>query len=415
MLASVLKTIRPDQLRLGMFVHQLSGSWISHPFWRSRFLLRDARDLAKIQELGLTSLVIDTDKGSDVDDEATDEARVTGPVDAPPAAPFEEPIVLPLPEAHPALALAGPIYQDAAALSRTAVRQVIDLYGAARLGRTLDQDACRSVVEDVVVSVARMPHALISIARLKSVSDYTYLHAVAVCALMAGLARQMGWAEADVRQAALAGLLLDVGKATLPDDLVQRAGRLNDDERTLLRTHAQRGHDLLASEGGYDPLVLQAVLSHHERLNGSGYPQALQGDAIPLIARMAALCDVYDAVTSRRPYRAPWDPAEAMRQLARSKGLYDTVVFQHLVKTVGIYPVGALVRLKSEQLAVVLEPHGGSLLTPKVRVFYSVAERHRVEPFVLDLARPGCTDRIADLESPEGWRFSDLDTLWLKG
>jgi hypothetical protein len=88
-------------------------------------------------------------------------------------------------------------------------------------------------------------------------------------------------------------------------------------------------------------------------------------------------------------------------------------VFPHLVKTVGIYPVGALVRLKSEQLAVVLEQHGGSLLTPKVRVFYSVAERHRVEPFVLDLSKPSCADRIADLESPEGWRFADLEAQWL--
>lgn len=413
MLRPVLKTIRTDQLRLGMFVHQFSGSWISHPFWRSRFLLRDARDLAKIQEMGLTSLVIDTDKGLDVAEQPPEPDDVAAVTEAAPAPPIEEPIVLPLPDAHPALALAGPSYQDAAALSRTAVRQVIDLYGAARLGRTLDQDACRSLVEDVVVSVARKPHALVSIARLKSVSDYTYLHAVAVCALMAGLARQMGWEEADVRQAALAGLLLDVGKATLPDDLVQRAGRLNAEERTLLRTHAQRGHDLLAAEGGYDPRVLQAVLLHHERLNGSGYPQGLQSDAIPLIARMAALCDVYDAVTSRRPYRAPWDPAEAMRQLARSKGLYDAVVFQHLVKTVGIYPVGALVRLKSEQLAVVLEQHGGSLLTPKVRVFYSVVERHRVEPFVLDLSKPNCADRIADLESPEGWRFADLEAQWL--
>lgn len=413
MLRPVLKTIRTDQLRLGMFVHQFSGSWISHPFWRSRFLLRDARDLAKIQEMGLTSLVIDTDKGLDVAELPPEPSVAVPSATAPQAAPIEEPIVLPLPDAHPALALAGPAYQDAAALSRTAVRQVIDLYGAARLGRTLDQDACRNVVEDVVVSVARKPHALISIARLKSVSDYTYLHAVAVCALMAGLARQMGWEEADVRQAALAGLLLDVGKATLSDDLVQRAGRLNAEERTLLRTHAQRGHDLLAAEGGYDPRVLQAVLLHHERLNGSGYPQGLRADAIPLMARMAALCDVYDAVTSRRPYRAPWDPAEAMRQLARSKGLYDAVVFQHLVKAVGIYPVGALVRLKSEQLAVVLEQHSGSLLTPKVRVFYSVAERHRIEPFVLDLSKPSCTDRIADLESPEGWRFADLEAQWL--
>jgi hypothetical protein len=181
---------------------------------------------------------------------------------------------------------------------------------------------------------------------------------------MAGLARQMGWEEADVRQAALAGLLLDVGKATLPDDLVQRAGRLNPEERTLLRTHAQRGHDLLVAEGAMTPGAA----------GGAAAPRAPQRQRLsPGPAGRGHSADRPHGGAVRRvrrrdlaaPYRAPWDPAEAMRQLARSKGLYDAVVFQHLVKTVGIYPVGALVRLKSEQLAVVLEQHGGSLLTPR--------------------------------------------------
>lgn len=427
MLAGVLKTIPSDQLRLGMFIHQFSGAWLSHPFWRRQFLLRDARDLEKLRALDLSGVVIDTDRGLDVMTSepplaeamqgGTDGARggLSAPSPAPAPPPMDEPIVLPLPDAHPALALAGPAFQEAAALSRQAVRQAMDLYGAARLGHALDAGQCLGLVEEVVQSVTRRPHALISIARLKSVSDYTYLHAVAVCALMAGLARQMGWAESDIRQAALAGLLLDVGKATLPDDLVQRAGTLSDDERTIMRTHVQRGHDLLRAEGGYDARVLQACLHHHERLNGSGYPGALQGDAIPEVARMAAICDVYDAVTSDRPYREAWDPGEAMRRMARSKGLYAPTLMQHFVKAVGIYPVGALVRLRSELLGVVVAQGKGSLLTPKVRVFFSLSQHRRIDPYVLDLAKPGCADRIADLESPEGWRFADLEAQWLTG
>ncbi|WP_026096673.1 HD-GYP domain-containing protein [Ideonella sp. B508-1] len=420
----MLKTIRTDQLRLGMFIHQFSGAWLSHPFWRRQFLLRDARDLEKLRSLDLSGIVIDTDRGLDV--MPAEPPAAEGPLasedvagEAPPASPapalppMDEPIVLPLPDAHPALALAGPTFQEAAALSRQAVRQAMDLYGAARLGHALDAGQCLGLVEEVVQSVTRRPHALISIARLKSVSDYTYLHAVAVCALMAGLARQLGWAEPDIRQAALAGLLLDVGKATLPDDLVQRAGTLSEDERAVMRTHVQRGYELLRAEGGYDARVLQACLHHHERLNGSGYPGALQGEDIPLIARMAAICDVYDAVTSQRPYREAWDPGEAMRRMARSKGLYDPTLMQHFVKAVGIYPVGALVRLRSELLGVVTAQGQGSLLTPKVRVFFSLALHRRIDPYVLDLAKPGCADRIADLESPEGWRFADLEAQWL--
>ncbi|HEX2009877.1 MAG TPA: HD-GYP domain-containing protein, partial [Roseateles sp.] len=348
----MLKTIPTHQLRLGMFLHQLSGSWMSHPFWRSRFMLKDARDIERIREAGIAEVVIDTDQGLDVAPEPAETAPPPPGAAAPAAA--EDPAAAPLPPAHPAIASAGPRYSAALDVSRRSLGAVVELFTQARLGQALDAQTCLPVVEDVMSSVSDKPSALISIARLKTVDDYTYMHAVATCALMVGLARQMGLPDDKVREAGLAGLLLDTGKAAMPPELLNKPGRLNDEEMALLQTHARRGYEMLLKEGGFSAAVLDAVLHHHERMDGSGYPDALPGAKIAPLARMAAICDVYDAVTSRRPYRAPWDPGEAMRHMAQAKGQFDAQIFQHFVKAVGIYPVGSLVRLQSDRLAVIV-------------------------------------------------------------
>lgn len=410
MLAPVLKTVPVDQLRLGMFLHQLGGSWMSHPFWRSRFLLRDANDIVRIREAGILDVVIDISQGLDVAEPV--EPALVEPLPASPPDSSEPS----LPEAHPALASVGPEYQDALQTRGRALGAVLGLFEQARLGQALDAQRCAPVVEEVMQAVSAKPSALISIARLKTVDDYTYLHAVAVCALMVSLARQMGLAEAEVREAGLAGLLLDTGKALMPPELLSKTGRLTEPELQTLQGHAAQGQQLLSQEGGFSAEVLDAVLHHHERLDGSGYPDRLIGPKIGRLARMAAICDVYDAVTSRRPYRAPWDPGEAMRFMAQAKGQFDPQLFQHFVKAVGIYPVGSLVRLQSDRLAVVVAQDPGSLLKPKVKVFYTAEEQHRLSPaFELNLADPAAADRIVGVEPPASWRFNDLESLWLDG
>jgi HD-GYP domain-containing protein (c-di-GMP phosphodiesterase class II) len=413
MLPPVLKTIPTHQLRLGMFLHQLTGSWMSHPFWRSRFMLRDARDITKLLEAGIQEVVIDTDQGLDVAPEPV--AEVPPPTTVTAVAAPSEDLKPDLPPAHPAVASAGPQYTEALDVSRRSMGTVIELFQQARMGQALDSQTCLPVVEDVMSSVSAKPSALISIARLKTVDDYTYMHAVAVCALMVGLARQMGLPDALVREAGLAGLLLDTGKAAMPPELLGKSARVSDEEMALLKTHARKGHEMLVKEGGFSAAVLDACLHHHERMDGSGYPDGLAGDKIAPLARMAAICDVYDAVTSRRPYRAPWDPGEAMRHMAQAKGQFDPQIFQHFVKAVGIYPVGSLVRLQSDRLAVIVAQGTESLLKPRVKVFYTAEEQHRLSPaFELDLADPNAADKIVGVEPPASWRFQDLEQLWLE-
>ncbi|WP_341538590.1 HD-GYP domain-containing protein, partial [Pseudomonas viridiflava] len=144
----------------------------------------------------------------------------------------------------------------------------------------------------------------------------------------------------------------------------------------------------------------------------SGYPDGLQGSDISIFARMSAVCDVYDAITSDRPYKKGWGVAHSIREMASWKGHFDDVVFQTFVKTVGIYPVGALVRLESGRLGVVMEQSDASLLTPRVKIFMSARTRKTFAPQVIDLASNEDRDAIIKIELPADWGLDSVDHLW---
>jgi HD-GYP domain-containing protein (c-di-GMP phosphodiesterase class II) len=235
---------------------------------------------------------------------------------------------------------------------------------------------------------------------------------VAVCALMVALARQLGMDEDASRAAGLAGLLHDVGKALMPLEVLNKPGKLTDAEYAVMRTHAERGHELLLQGEDVAPEALDVALHHHERFDGSGYPHGLTGDSTGLFARMGAVCDVYDAITSNRPYKTGWDPAESIARMASWKGHFDPALFGAFVQSLGIYPTGSLVRLESGLLAVVVEQVPGAMVSPRVRVFYNTRNEMPVAPRLLDLSRPGMADRIAGRESNAETRFAHLDSLW---
>jgi HD-GYP domain-containing protein (c-di-GMP phosphodiesterase class II) len=258
--------------------------------------------------------------------------------------------------------------------------------------------------------VYRNPGALISLARLKTADDYSYMHSVAVCALMVALGRNLGLDNAQCRQAGMAGLVHDMGKALIPVEILNKPGKLSDEEFAVMRSHPERGHALLVEGRGVDAVALDVCLHHHERIDGKGYPHRLAGDAVTRHARMGAVCDVYDAITSNRPYKAGWDPGESISRMAGWTGHFDELIFAAFVRSLGIYPTGALVRLASGRLAVVVEQNVGALTTPIVKVFFSTRSMLPVPPQLLDLTRG--SDRIVGREARGKWNFPQLEGLW---
>ncbi len=404
----MLKRIPVSQVCLGMYVQELCGPWLDHPFWKTRFVIRDDADLAKLRGSKVTEIWIDTAKGLDAP-----------PGEAVPIAIPAEAVELPLAgvESPDAGARSAPVaLQAELARAVTLVNQARDtvtsLFNEARLGRAVDVERCLPLVDEIASSAWRNPGAIVSLARLKTHDQYTYMHSVAVCALMVALGRQLGMDEDETREAGMAGLLHDMGKAAMPLDVLNKPGSLSDAEYMVMKSHPEAGHAMLVEGGAVGELTLDVVLHHHERPDGKGYPHGLSGAALTRAARMGAVCDVYDAITSNRPYKNAWDPADSLAKMAQWKGQFDPLVFQAFVKSLGIYPIGSLVSLRSGRLAVIVDQGPGSLTMPLVKVFYSINTRSPLRVEIVDLSAPGCDDAIAARESREKWNLPQLDALW---
>lgn len=405
--SALLRKILVSQLRFGMYVHGLDGSWFDHSFWRSKFLLTDPADLQALRSSGVKALWIDTGKGVDVETATPPAAEAPQLVsDAMPITP------------RPAAASAQQCsvqeeMQRAAQVLKRSKEQVTSLFTEARLGKAVDPQQCLPLVEQISASLARNGSALLSLARLKTKDEYTYMHSVAVCALMVALARQLGLPEDQVQEAGMAGLLHDIGKMAMPLDVLNKPGKLSEDEYAIMRSHPERGHAmLLAALTSVSDAVLDVCLHHHEKVDGTGYPHRLAGEKISLLARMGAICDVYDAITSNRPYKAAWDASGSLARMAQWQGHFDTRLLHAFVRAVGIYPLGSLVRLQSGRLGVVIEHHPQQLTAPRLRLFYSTRTRAAIPLEELELSNPQCSDRIVGREDPADWGFSDLDELW---
>ncbi|WP_263264731.1 HD-GYP domain-containing protein [Pseudomonas sp. RIT-PI-S] len=380
----MIRKISLADLTVGMFIHEGAGDGITQSLWKVGFKVQHPVDLERIRAAGVAEVFIDTCKGLDV-------AQSEPIAEMPPGGLQEE-------------------VDRALAVCARAKRAVVSMFNDARLGHAVNCEASMAVVEDIAASVMRHPHALISLARLKTADEYTYMHSVAVCGLMVALARQMGQPDALVREAGTAGLLHDIGKMAIPNDVLNKPGRLTDDEFALVRTHPLSGLEILQRSGFLSVAAIDVCMHHHEKVDGTGYPYGLAGDEISPMARMAAICDVYDAVTSPRPYKKPWGPAHSLKEMASWKGHFDRHLFQGFVRTVGIYPVGALVRLDSDRLAIVVDQNEGALLTPKVRLLLDCKRRQLLSPACIDLATG--EDRIVRIEMAEAWGLPDLDQAW---
>jgi putative nucleotidyltransferase with HDIG domain len=403
----MLKKIPVEDLRLGMHLHELCGGWLDHPFWKTKFVLADAAELRKVQSCGVKEAWIDVSKGRDVDPQRPAAAAATDPA---PAAT----VAAPAAAASPPRQSIGDELQRATVIFNASRTAVSSLFSEARMGKALDAEKCLPLVDEIASSVWRNPGAIVSLARLKTHDDYTYMHSMAVCALMVSLARELGMDEAEAREAGMAGLLHDMGKAMMPLAVLNKPAKLTEAEYDVMKTHPQRGFDLLQEGRGVGPLVLDVCLHHHERPDGKGYPHGLAGDALSRVARMGAVCDVYDAITSNRPYKDGWDPADSIAKMASwvQNQQFDPGIFQAFVKSLGIYPIGSLVRMRSGRLAVVVEQNERSLVTPRVKVFFSTRSNMPIPPELVDLSSSLCQDAIAGRESNRQWNFPHLDELW---
>lgn len=306
----MLKRIQGHELRVGMFVESIEGASLNVPFAGRRFVLESLEIAEALQHSNLSGIFINTAKGLDVaptTGKGLDLARnsVSGNSD----------FVLRRSKDRKALAIVSRSVTKTTNLLK-------DIFGnAEKDGVSLE--AISPIVTQISKVMDLNPSLLIQFTRLKSKDETTYFHSIAVSAFMIRFARVLRMDEETIHHLGISGLLHDIGKMAIPMELLTKAGALTDAEMEQMRTHPRRGHEILSKQAGMPDIVLDVCLHHHERLDGKGYPNGLFEGQISLHARMAAICDVYDAVTSARPYKRPWTSEEAATWMVERIGYFD--------------------------------------------------------------------------------------------
>jgi len=401
----MLKRIDIADVRLGMFIHKLEGSWLKHPFWRSKFLLTDADQLADLRASEVDGVLIDVEKGADVGAPAAyglpgrRRPLVSTPAPGPGAserlqaerlramhdrpAPRFNATGFDSASTHP-VSLAREVGHARAVIARSS-RVLASVFEQARLGRAISLGQVEPIIEDLFASVQRNPHAFNGLMRVRRENMSLYAHALAVSALMIALGRQLGLKPETIKEAGLAGLLMDVGMGHLPIDVSTILEDLSEGERKIVQTHTRLGHDFLKLGGDVSDAVAQVCIEHHERFDGSGYPHGLAGEAIGLFSRMAAICDVYDSLTSDRPHRPRMDPNAAFALMREMEGQFDPDLLGHFIECIGVYPIGSVVRLTTGKLAIVVDQNGADYTRPRVWAFYDIGAQSIIKPEDLDL------------------------------
>lgn len=425
----MIKKIPVTQLRVGMYIHDLNCSWIRHSFLFHRFSVKDEGTLRKILDSGIAEIFIDTNKGLDVEPppppppppSVPEAATSTPPSESPgeekeppqseePTQP-EAPAILRAFKTQPMAPLTSEMGR-AREIHNQAVTVVRGILHDVRLGKQVEMERVEPVVEAITESIFRNADALISLSRIKQKDDYTFLHCVSVCALLVAFARNLQLEQPEIQQLGIGGLIHDIGKMLVPDEILNKPGRLTPEEFEIMKSHVARGHEVLIQSPNFPDPSVMVMAQHHERFDGTGYPARLSQSQISQYGQMAAIVDVYDAITSNRVYHTAMLPNDALKKLMEwSQTQFNPELVELFIKTIGIYPVGSLIRLESGYLAVVVEQRLDDLLHPKVRVVYDTRKGGRIPPRLLDLSwgsniRGG--DTIVGHESPEEWDINPI-------
>lgn len=410
----MLKRIRLSDVELGMFIHKLEGSWFKHPFWKSRFLLEDAAMLADLQDSGIDGVVIDISKGLDV---RPLPVRASDPAPPPPVRstvrtmPQRARAAAPDPQADLRSTAPQTMAREfgrAGVVAGKGRRVVSRIFLESRLGKAIRTDQVEPVIEDIFSSIQRNPHAFNGLMRCKRDNEYVYRHALAVSALMISLARHIRLPSRTIREAGMAGLLMDVGIGHLPVDLTAYGGDFRNLPHDILKRHVELGHAFLEAGGDMPQGVLDVALQHHETIDGSGYPLGLKGEQIALLSRMAAICDTYDSMVSDTAEGVGVNPATAIGQMNFMKGWFDPEIMQQFIETMGVYPIGSVVRLRSGLLGMVIDQNPSDYTRPRVRAFYSIPQQRLITARDIDLADCWGEEDIVGAEDPANFGVGDF-------
>ena len=276
----------------------------------------------------------------------------------------------------------------------------------AKVGSAIDVAPIHQLADELQHSVLRNANALSCLGRIREKDNYLLEHSVNLSVLMSLFGNHRGLSSDVLHQTIVGALLHDLGKILTPDEILHKPGRLTPEEFEVMKLHARHSRDILATTEGIGELTVITAAQHHERLDGTGYPEGLKGDEISEYGRMVAISDVYDAITADRVYHKGMTPTQGLKKLLEWSGTHlDPSLVKQFIRCLGLYPVGSLVLLESGRLGVVVEANESDQRLPTVRVMYHTKFRMPITVDTLDLAKPGTQDRILRAVDPETYKI----------
>lgn len=361
----MLKTIDIEELQKGMFVDSIAAQQGNMKI-TSRGHVTNDQQISQLRDKGILALVIDLSKQLSV---AEQEVANSTPSNTKPIVEvsFEQEITI-----------AAALHNKGKALQKR-------MFDHVTKGLALDLTITNEFTRNLVSSIDRNPNALLCMTKIREKDSYLLEHSLNVAILLANFANHAQLSEEQVQELTLSGFLHDIGKIRIPDEILHKPGRLTDQEMNIMRDHVYFGIQVL-KEIGLPESIIRTISEHHERLDGYGYPEGARGDEISLYGRMIAIVDTYDAITADRCYK-PGMPSQKALQiiLQDSPHKYDGELVKKFIKCIGVYPVGSLIKLSNEKIAMVVKQHPTHSTKPLVKVFYSVRGNHYLKPIELDL------------------------------
>lgn len=275
-----------------------------------------------------------------------------------------------------------PVAEKAYRKGKSDIKKILH---SAQFGQMLNTEAAEEVVASCVDSMLRNPDAMIWMSRIKHENEYTAEHCLNVCILAIAFGRHLNFDESELQMLGLCGLLHDVGKMRTPKLILNKRGALTEEEFTIMKQHTVDGYKLLKEEGGAPGLPVDVALNHHEKPDGSGYPRGLKGDEISEYARIIAIVDAYDAITSDRCYSRAIPPVDAQKEIYQSRGKqFDEEYALAFMQAIGPYPPGTIVELRNGMVGIVLAGRRKFRHLPTV-ILLRDAEKNVIEEQTVDL------------------------------
>lgn len=383
--SSDLKQIDISELKLGMFVVKVITSTATLRV-KTEGVVRTQTTLENLRKSGAQKVWIDPDR-SELEEAPTPEKAPEEPTKQPPQS-FEEKVQA-----------AMKLYEDAKSIQQQMIANI-------KKGKAVNLQEVESLSSQIIDSVFSDQNALMMMCQMKDKGEYLYQHSLNCAILMSVFARYLDFDESVIEKLAVGALLHDVGKTHIDEYLIGHSSSYSQAEFEQMKQHVDYSIEIASSMPGISQESLDVIALHHERLDGTGYPNGLQGDEINIYGRMIALVDSYNALTSDRNHKDAVAPFTAFKIMTNgTPNAYDHDLMKQLIRCVGVFPVGSLVKLSSNKLAMVVENNFDQPLKPKVVAFYSITGGYHTEIKHIDLATSHGTDEIESSVRPDEFKL----------